>query len=179
MAPEVYDFTHRLEAIEAYAAIASTTSIYGARDGQFSQTKRKRDEIVGKAAEWVVYDTLVSRFPDLTEPDMNHYTACKKSWKHDLSCSEFYISVKGQDVVQGNRYGTSWVFQRTDKGLIPLEKPTYIACISIDVENHKGIIQAILSLDSVVFGEMKLPQHRKNKVAVYLKDQGENLWQIP
>ena len=157
------------------------TSHYASRS-QTDPEKRKRDQIVGKLGELCVYNVLKNQFPDITYPDFNIYKAKDKSWDFDLKASGLNLHVKSQDVLQGKKYGISWIFQASngrrdyDKEIFDKLSPNQkIAFVSVDMVAKQSILQAIVDLDILHDKKLfKLPKVFKlqnaNKLAVYFDD---------
>jgi hypothetical protein len=177
--PAPYHFTpEEMEICKKHAEDVTETTIYAIRNGQTNKTKRIEDALVGKLAEFLTFELLHIYYPTLTKPDVEIYSGRRKSWKPDLETQDFYISVKGQNTQQGKRYGVSWIFERTDSGLKPKDKPTYLSLVSIDLENSMGYLQALINLEKAVFGELKVEWLRATKKAIYFKDLGSDLCQL-
>lgn len=173
------DLTPYWDKIDTHAKEVAPTTCYGKRDGQTDVKKQILDSLVGKAAEFATYVYLQPLYPSLSEPDVAIYKGSKKSWKHDLSTDTFDISVKGQDIRQGKRYGISWVFEKTDKGLIETGRPVRFVFVTVDVEHKNADIKAILPLSALKFDLLKLDYLNRTKKAVYFEQMEGNLWQLP
>jgi hypothetical protein len=97
------------------------------------------------------------------------YPTCRKSWSPDLhtdSGTEF--AVKTQEVTESRKYGTSWVFEKSDT---VIKRPDTIAVfVQLDNSSNSGEIKAITSIgylvDRGMFQDTKL--YLPTKCAVYL-----------
>lgn len=161
---------------------AVDTSFYSTRN-QFNESKRKKDSLVGKLGEFAAYHYLKNKVNNLSFPDLNIYSANQKSWDFDLKGDNYNIHVKTQDLLQGEKYGVSWIFQFGDGKNKSYDKEIfdktsnnqYVVFVSIDLDNFASYIRAVVSLDHLhnkkLFGLPKLEHLQKaNKLAVYLKD---------
>lgn len=158
------------------------TSHYSKR-GQNNEQKRQKDALVGKLGEFAVFQSLKGKVPNITEPDVQVYSAKQKSWDFDIKGDGINLHVKTQDIEQGEKYGVSWIFQygngknqHYDKEIFDNLTPNqYIAFVSLSLKDSLAIIRAIVKLeflhDRKLFGLPKLEHLQKaNKKAVYLKD---------
>ena len=158
------------------------TSFY-ARRSQHNEEKRKKDALIGKLGEIAVYNILKNKITNLNYPDLNIYSASKKSWDFDIKGDNVNLHVKTQDIEQGEKYGVSWIFQygngknsHYDKEIFDNLTPNqYVAFVSLSLQENFAIIRTIVKLDFLhenkLFGLPKLEHLQKaNKKAVYLKD---------
>lgn len=167
------------------------TSHYVKRN-QFNEEKRKKDSLIGKIGEIATFNYLKDKVENLTYPDFEIYSAKNKSWDFDLKAKDRNFHVKSQDVVQGDRFGVSWIFQygngfnqSYDKEIFDrLTDNQFISFVSINLETNEALIRAIVDLTFLHKKQLfKLPKLEKlqkaNKLAVYLKDlerYPESLW---
>jgi hypothetical protein len=173
----------------AEKSITTNIGIYKTRN-QPNIKKGMNDNKVGKVGEEVVHSYLKDKIPAITSPDYAIYKVRNKSWEKDLRDinSDIKVGVKTQTTVSANKYGESWVFQNTDKGIYSDDKTdrnNYIALVLIDLDIKIGIIKAIIRIpwlhNKKLFKPMKLAYLQNNKQAVYYNDllKYENeLWQI-
>lgn len=158
------------------------TSLYAKRN-RSSEEKRIFDSYIGKLGELAAYQYLKPMVPDLTYPDFKIYKASEKSWDFDLKGSEYNVHVKTQDLAQGEKYGTSWIFQygnganrNYDREIFDRTSPNqWILFVSLDTEKPEGIIRAFVPLDFLhekKLWAMPVLKHLQfaNKLAIYLKD---------
>lgn len=158
------------------------TSHYSKR-GQNNEQKRQKDALVGKLGEFAVYHSFKDKVSNMTQPDVQIYTAKQKSWDFDLKGDGVNLHVKTQDIEQGEKYGVSWIFQygngksqHYDKEIFDSLTPNqYIAFVSLSLKDNFAIIRAVVKLEFLhekkLFGLPKLEHLQKaNKKAVYLKD---------
>lgn len=149
------------------------TGFYSTR-GQFNNEKRIKDQIVGKLAEIVVFSYFKDKGIETTPPDFNIYNKSKKSWDHDISNKDLNLHIKSQSIEQSKKYGTSFVFEKTDKKIFKdYSDKDYVCFVSIDLPNKTAEIKSILKLEDLhkhnLFKPMKLA-HLTTKAAVYFDD---------
>lgn len=155
------------------------TSLYAQR-GQLNDDKRKKDAFIGKLGEVAAYHLLKGKIENLTEPDFKIYEAKNKSWDFDLKGDKYNVHVKSQNVEQGKKYGTSWLFQKGngkarhyDKEIFDQLSPNqYIAFMSVDLVDWSADLKAFVGLNLLheknLFDEPKLTYLQfGNKCAVY------------
>ena len=159
------------------------TSFYSTRN-QHNKDKRTRDSLIGKLGEIAVYQTLLPKFPKITQPDFKIYKPKEKSWDFDLKDSSFNLHIKTQDVKIGKKFGTSWIFQSQgfsyDKEIFDRTSPNqHVAFVSLDLDSKLAYIRAIVSLDflhdNAQFEEPAVHQLRGIKKAVYWEKLQEKL----
>lgn len=83
-----------------------------------NQTNAKTiiDQIAtGKRAELAVYKFLTEHRIPCSYPDFHIYEAESKSFDPDLKAFNTKIAVKAMSHTQAERFGTSWIFQRSNK----------------------------------------------------------------
>ena len=176
----------------AEESVGSSVDKY-ARRNQFDVEKIIKDIRNGKIGEEGTHSSLLSKFPNLSTPDHQIYDKKNKSWDPDLKdASGIKIAVKSQDIDSAIAYGDSWVFQigngKYDCDVSVFKENDanhYVAFNSLNVPKRYGTIRAIVKIqwlhDNKLFKEMKIPQLRNNKIAVYLSDlekYSDQLWQI-
>jgi hypothetical protein len=149
------------------------TKLYAKRN-QFDATKRIADSMIGKIGELTVYYNFLEKYPTITYPDFNIYPANKKSWDYDLKHETFNLHVKTQEVLQGAKFGVSWIFQNEDKHIFKTySENDYVAFVSVNMLQKHGEIKHILPV--TLLHEMSLfkkPVLAKlaSKSAVYFED---------
>ncbi len=161
------------------------TSFYASR-GQFNAEKRKLDSQIGKMGELAVYYYFTDKEIEVSKPDTKIYKKAEKSWDHDIIGKDFNLHCKSQNISQGLRYGTSWIFENTDKAIFKnIQDNDYVSFISVDLENKTADIKAIIKLtDLHKFSCFKKPKldYLITKSAVYFDDlktlPKEVLWQL-
>ncbi len=154
-------------------ANAIDTGYYATR-AQFNNEKRIKDQIVGKLSELVAFKYLQMKKIEASEPDFNIYDKKKKSWDFDMKSVDYNFHVKGQNIEQGKRYGTSWIFQDGDKHIFKeYSNKDYVFLVSVDLNKMMGDIKAVASIEELheldLFKSPKL-DYLKSKRAVYLED---------
>lgn len=181
-----YKFTISPEVFEKCEDFAknsvSTNSDKYAKRNQFNVEKIKKDIRNGKIAEECVYEKLVNILPNLSKPDHQIYDKKNKSWSADLQDQNIKVAVKSQDVESAIHFGESWVFQYSNNGKFDTDQEVfnkkddnhYVTFVSLNVPKRSGEIKAIVKInwlhDKKLFKEMKKPQLRNNKIAVYFND---------
>jgi hypothetical protein len=179
-------FRYSQEILDAVMVFANSidTSFYATRN-QLNNEKRKRDQIIGKLGEFAVKELLANKYPDLSDPDLKIYSARKKSWAFDLSSSSINLHVKSQDIIQGSKYGVSWIFQVGDKEVFNPSTESSVAFTSVNLSagtvDLLGVVKVSTLHDQKLFKLPKLEYLQKmNKLAVYYDDlkklTHEQLW---
>ena len=133
---------------------------------------KKEDLISGAMAELAVYKLLQEKGIDVGKPDFTIHTTRRKSYDADLSDSVHSFHVKGQTLESRQRYGASWIMQRTDPIINHPLLLHYLVPCTVDIDTGRVEIYGIMSIKSLVLqgciGECKLEWFRKTKVALYL-----------
>jgi hypothetical protein len=128
---------------------------YSKRNQTDDKYKRQQN-IIGKAAEVVVYKAI-SPFFKIDPPDFNIYSRKDKSWKSDslmrVRDQDIKVHIKGQSFEQGERFGISWVFQKSNSngrgGKDDIFSDTArgkVFFVSVDEDKRSGIIRAIIPI---------------------------------
>ena len=89
--------------------LKTSADLYSYR-GEAKKEKIVYDIIVGKLAE-----LAVTKFLKCSKPDFTIYERRKKSYGPDLRLGNLRVHVKGQSEESVQRYGHSWLFQRSDQ----------------------------------------------------------------
>ncbi len=186
-----------LESCSKFAddSVATSADKY-ARRGQMNVSKIRNDIRNGKIGEEGAWIKVSELYPNLSRPDFNIYDKKDKSWDPDLkdSDSNIRVAVKTQDYQSELDFSRSWVFQfgnggkyDCDTGIFgkELDLNHYVSFVSINVPKRFGELRAIVKVqwlhDKKLFKEMKNPNLRGNKVAVYYEDLEKHideLWQL-
>jgi hypothetical protein len=169
------------------------TSYYASRN-QESDSKRKKDQIVGKLGEIAVYTYLKDKYPSISYPDFKIYDKKDKSWDFDMKGENINLHCKSQELKMSKKFGESWTFQRGDGhsknyDLEIFDKKTphqYVAFVIVDLQNNAATIKAIVELDFIHKKDLfKLPIMAKlrenNKSVVYFREMKEyttKLWAL-
>lgn len=162
--------------------VLSNLDKYRSRN-QFDKGKIIADIKCGKIGEYVIWNHLLNKFPNLSEPDINIYVG-NKSWDADLidKSQDLKVAVKSQDYLSSCLYGDSWVFQYNkgkkydcDTGIFGnQEDKYYVSFVSLNVPKKTAIIRGVVKVSWLhknnLFKEMKKENLKGNKVAVYLED---------
>lgn len=86
------------------------------RRNQFNKDAMIHQTTTGKIAEWAVTLLLSEKGEKVSDPDMEIYTAYKKSFDADLNVDGHDLHVKSQSEESAERFGTSWMFQYNGRG---------------------------------------------------------------
>lgn len=136
---------------------------------------KPEDIMCGALAEYAVYLVLKDLgYEDITEPDFTILERTKKSYNADLRADKYHFHVKGQTLESVEKYGTSWILQRTDKLITDPPKHHYLVPCKVDIANSiveiLGCVPMHTIVDRGLIGECKLAWFRKTKVAIYWGD---------
>ena len=133
---------------------------------------KKEDLISGAMAELAVFRLLKDAGIKVGKPDFTIHATRTKSYDADLTDGVHKFHVKGQTLESKERYGASWIMQRTDPIINKPERMHYLVPCTVDIYTGRVEIYGILSIMSLVdqgcIGECKLEWFRKTKVALYL-----------
>ncbi|MBV6514164.1 MAG: hypothetical protein FMNOHCHN_03754 [Ignavibacteriaceae bacterium] len=156
----------------AKARMEGSKQLYRIR-GELNDEKMKEDLIIGAIAEFAVYKLLKSKIKGLSKPDLKIYEKKKKSFSPDLQSDQACVHVKAQTEASAKAYGTSWLFQRTDKIFSEERKNEYL-CLCVVKQNRDTEILAIVKLEDLkrykLLKKPKVPRYKLTKVAIYAED---------
>lgn len=135
----------------------------------------KRDDVLsGALAEVGTYRAALSRLEGLSKPDFNIYEAKDKTYKSDLYTDRYNLHVKSQTKESAERYGTSWLMQRTDPILKDPKSLHYLVLTVVDLDTNVVEMMGCIPIKTIVsydlLGECSLKWFRKYKIAIYWKD---------
>ena len=161
---EITDYQNKqCDLFSKYSALSSFPE-YKKRN-QYNKDKIINDIYIGKSAEFLVYNFLISKQKQLAPPDLTIYKKHKKSYDADLRLKDVNIHVKSHKV-NGN-FPISWVFQKNDPLLLQRKDNDYLALVVMD----KGVNNMYLKkIKDVVFKEPVKESLRKTKLCVYESD---------
>lgn len=146
---------------------AADTSLY-ARRGGF----KKVDIVSGAMAELAVYRVLKEYDVEISFPDFKIYETRDKSYSSDLTDGLHHFHVKGQTLESKQRYGPSWLMQKSDPLINNPQRLNYLVPCTVCTETGRVEIYGIFSILSLIqnncVGECKVPWFNKTKVAFYL-----------
>jgi hypothetical protein len=139
-----------LNICQEFAEKVNQTTVYS-DCGQNNQKKKLFDNLVGKLAEFAVFNLLNSVKKDkfvVNEPDVNIYEGSKKSWDSDLCITKdeakINVAVKCQDISQAKIYGFSGTFQnsssRKDKAIEKKDELVFLCLHFVQNKIHKIMI---------------------------------------
>lgn len=151
--------------------IDSSKKLYAYR-GEQKKDKMIEDIIIGTLGEWGAYKYLISKSIKVGSPDMKIYKNKRKSFAADLKSDEYNFHVKSQSKISLERYGASWLFQRSDYIIKEPGCNDYIIMTSLDNSTVEilGIVKASDIVEGNLFRECKVYTFRFTKVALYLND---------
>jgi len=142
-------------------------------DSSFYKTKRgafkREDIVVGALGEIATYRFYSEGGVTISEPDFTIHK--KKSYDADLRTKESFIHVKSQSKESEDKYGCSYLFQKTDKLVTEPLKCHDISCCVVDLEKNLVEIKGIYRATIIKWGEPKLEFLKKTKVALYIYEQ--------
>lgn len=170
----------------AYAQLeTSSGGLYRAR-GEFRQEKMVNDIVVGKLGEIGVYRFVtglegefspVYRF--VSAPDFSIYKGRRKSFDADVTVCfsdnedlpQYKLHIKSQSMGSYEKYGASWICQRTDKLTYKPDPIDVLVFVIVDLDkgfgNILGMVEATTLFAKGLWGECKVPSYAKTKVALY------------
>lgn len=109
----------------------------------------------GKLGEELDYNTFVAYYPNLTKPDYQIYEKKDKSWEEDLidTTANIRLAVKTKDKIDADRWGPSWIFEKTDRKIFGtkldnknLDQNQFVCLNVVDQQNKKGQVLACVKL---------------------------------
>jgi hypothetical protein len=153
----------------ANSVLKTNQGCYGSR-GQGNAVAIVRQITVGKMAELAVYHAFKRKYPSILPPDFEVYQSKDKSHSADLISTKLDGHIKSQGAEESKKYGTSWLFQKTDPLIVrPCNKDYLILClVKYDSVDILGKIKATKVLDR--YKEPKLKHLKGNKLALYWDD---------
>jgi hypothetical protein len=114
---------------------------------QFNVDKIIDDIFVGKLAEYASYKFLLSKGKQVQEPDVQVYSARRKSFSADLMDGTIHYHVKCMKKSAAERFGLSWSFQIEDKLVTrPSEVDVMILC---EIDGTEVDIKTIIKASKV------------------------------
>ena len=155
----------------------SNVSYYKTRN-QFDTGKIKNDIYDGKLAEYGVYEIYKNRKDCIVnEPDVEVYSSNKKSFDADLlyklngDNDEYHLHVKAQHILQSQRFGKSWSFQKEDSLVSKPKDNELITFCSVLNNNTVEVYKAFKAKDLVeVYKDPVLDRLKGIKKVIYFKD---------
>lgn len=156
---------YQIKQCELFSEYSFSTSIqkYSERNQNDIQ-KIKNDIFFGKTAEFLVYNYLNKKQKNPTAPDLNIYSATKKSFDADILIENAKIHVKSHKV--NNNFPISWVFQQSDPLITHKDPNNYLALVVLDNINY----MYILNIMDANFKEPLKESLKNNKVCIYEND---------
>lgn len=152
--------------------VVNTTKNYIRNRNQTNVDKMITDHYYGKLGELAVWHYFSkTKNIEMSPPDFK--ITSKKSFDADLNLSEYNIHVKSQHIGQANRFGISWMLQKTDKLVSsPKDVDLFAFCI-VDENDNVEILKLVYAKD-IKYGEPKLDKLKNNKTVIYYEDN-ENI----
>ena len=151
------------------------------RRNQFNKNAMITQTTCGKLAEWACTLYFLDKGEPISDPDMEIYTASKKSFDADLQVDGHDLHVKSQTTESATRFGTSWMFQYSGKGtghcdpLLKKENGLVAFCV-VDMKSHKVQIVGVCEFDKIRH-KLREPMKevlKKTKRCIYLEDLCKN-----
>lgn len=148
------------------------------RRNQYNKNAMIVQTTCGKIAEWAVtlmYTDMGE--DDISDPDMEIYTASKKSFDADLMLNGKDLHVKSQTAESASRFGTSWMFQYGGQGhghcdpLLKKQNGMVAFCV-VDMKAQQAHIMGICQFDKIRH-KLREPVKevlKKTKRCIYLED---------
>lgn len=133
--------------------------------GELRRQKIYADILYGTIAEFAVHTVL----PGSTAPDLTIYDTAQKSFAKDLVYNGLNIHVKSQGYESAQRYGLSWIFQRTDPVLSRPSNRDVLALCCVE-SDHSVTISGFIPAKQAQFKDLKVSQYRNTKLALYNSD---------
>ena len=151
--------------------LGASKQLYSFR-GESNLDKMKEDIIVGTLGEWAAYKYLKEKGIEVSKPDMKIYENKRKSFAADLLCESYKFHVKSQSIVSANRYGYSWLCQKTDRLLNKPGDNEYFIFTGVDVPTVEilAIVKVQDIIDNKLIGTPKVWRYQHTKHALYLDD---------
>lgn len=152
----------------ATARMQGSKKLYEYR-GEMCENKMWQDIVIGVMGEFAVYQYLKSQNVITSKPDLNIYPGRRKSFDADLFNAEIDVHVKSQGVKSAERYGNSWLLQRSDKVVSDPAANEFFAFTNVDGREVEilGIVKCQDILKKGLFDECRVPRYRHTKVALY------------
>lgn len=147
--------------------------------GEKNLSKMEEDIIIGTLGEYAVQNYFKSKGLKCSRPDVKIYEKRRKSFDADLKAVNFYneninVHVKSQSLKSVKKYGLSWLFQRNDSLVKKPEVNDVMAFCTVDPKTFEcsivGFVHPRLVCEMNLWGECKVWQYQKTKVAIYLTD---------
>jgi hypothetical protein len=130
------------------------------------------DIVSGAMAELAVYRFLKEKGLSVKFPDLSIHDTNKKSYDADLTDGLHKFHVKGQTLESKEKYGASWLMQRSDPIINKPKRLNYLIPCTVCTDTGRveiyGIISIMALVDNGCIGECKVPWFQKTKVALYM-----------
>lgn len=129
------------------------------------------DVVTGAMAEFGVFKVI----PGLSEPDLEIYKAKDKTFDADMKDGDNRMfHVKGQSKYSADKYGDSWLMQKTDPILNDPRNKNYLVLCTVDIQNEIVEIRACIPVRTIVSYNLLmlpvLPHLQDNKYALYMDE---------
>ena len=132
---------------------------------------KPEDIAIGAFGEIAAYKYLTMVGHRVEKPDFTMHK--RKTFGADLFDKETnsHFHVKSQSRDSEERYGCSFLFQKSDALVKSPKENHYIVCCVVDLTSEEVEIVGEVRSTDAVFGECKVDWLRKTKIALYLRDQ--------
>ncbi len=170
-----YEYTLSTDEIKQIKKFSESinTNHYSGR-GQFSPQKRREDQEIGKSGEIVAYHVIQNILPNISKPDFEIYSVGRKSWDFDMKTDEYNIHIKTQSLKSAKLYGSSFIFEKTDKKIFKdYSDNDYVSFVQFDYDKKSGKVLSFMPVKMLHYLSLFKDPVNKNlitKQAVYYKD---------
>lgn len=154
--PEVFAMHFSTELYDKCVEFANNSiSLSEDQYARRGQDINKRDLIInqlinGKLGEELVSECYSDYYNHLTQPDYFIYDKSEKNWDEDLvdKNANVRIAVKTKDRNDANRWGASWIFEKTDKKIFApnIDPNQYVCLVVVDRDLLQGRMLACVQL---------------------------------
>lgn len=152
------------------------------RRGEKNLSKMEEDIVIGTLGEYAVQNYCKEMGYKCSRPDLKIYEKRRKSYDADLTCVVEFghkdvvrkLHVKSQSTKSVKKYGLSWLFQRSDGLVKSPELEDLMVFTNVDPKTWEcevvGFVNPTVVCKLGLWGECKVWQYQKTKVAIYLED---------
>ncbi len=143
--------------------------------GRITRARLVEDIYTGKLGEYAAF-LHISKFEvGLSEPDIQVYSARKKSWIADLTSRYHDFHCKTQSLSSATKYGVSWIFQhepgkRVDpilKDPGPRDSLVLMSMIDGETVEVRIVLPVSMAIENKLFEPPKCSFFLGNKLAIY------------
>ena len=135
---------------------------------------KRRDIVAGAMGEIGACILLRRMGYPVINPDFGIHGRGKKSYSADITDGEFCFHVKSQSFKSREKYGESWILQRSDKLVSGPSCNDWLILNTVDLTNNVVHVEAIVKAKTLVerelVSECRINWFRATKVALYLDE---------